>query len=112
MPLEIELESGEEAKIPTVSEARAIFDQVEGIPQKKVSRAEIQPSVSLEKRFKPKPKEPEPAPVPEFIPEKVVPPEKKPVPPKPAVKPEAVPQEGVKSPSPRLLITFFSRAMY
>ena len=105
LPMEItmEMESGEETKVPTVAEARARFDQVEGVPPKKVSRAEIQPkgppAVPLAAKVQPKPKKP----VPEFVPKKVVPPVKKPAPPKPIVRPETAYQEGVKSPSPRLL---------
>ena len=96
-PMEIELESGEETKVPTVSEARARFDQPEGVPPHKISRAEIQPKGPPMAPVAPKPK----APVPEFIPKKVAPPVKKPP---PVVRPEVMAPEGVKSPSPRLLI--------
>ena len=94
VPMEIPLESEEEGKAPTVSEARAKFDQVEGVPPKKVSRMEIQPvgpaAAPLAPKVLAKPKAPVPTPVPETMPRKVVPPVKKPAQP--------------KSPSPRLLI--------
>ena len=103
--MEIELESGEETKVPTVAEARARFDQAEGVPPHKISRAEIQPKGPPMVPLAPKPKEP----VPKFIPKKVVPPVKKPVP-KPVVRPDVAAQEGVKSPSPRLLLYLYSMA--
>ena len=94
VPMEIPLESEEEGKAPTVSEARAKFDQVEGVPPKKVSRMEIQPvgpaAAPLAPKVLAKPKAPVPTPVPETMLRKVVPPVKKPIQP--------------KSPSPRLLI--------
>ena len=102
--MEVPLESEEETKVPSVSEARAKFDQVEGVPPKKVSRVEIQPvgppAVPLAPKVQAKPKAPVPTPVPEFMPKKVVPPVKKPVP-KPFTRPDMVAQEGIKSPSPR-----------
>ena len=107
--LEISMEMGpeEEAKVPTVSEARAKFDQVEGVPPKKVTKVEFQPKIPpgapLAPKVQPKPKAPVPTHVPEEFPKKVVPPAKKPVPPKPVVRPDTAAQEGVKSPSPRLL---------
>ena len=93
-PLEVPVEE-EETKVPSVSEARAKFDQVEGVPPKKVTRVEIKPQVPqgtpLGPKVQPKPK----APVPEVMPKKVVPPAKRPAP-------------GVKSPSPRLMIMILS----
>ena len=111
-PLEVPIESEEETKVPTVSEARARFDQVEGVPPKKVSRVEIQPQIPpgapVAPKVQPKPKAPVPAPLPEAVPKKTVPPVRKPAPPKPVVRPETAAQEGVKSPSPRLLIVLLS----
>ena len=95
--MEIELESGEE--VPSVSEARARFDQAEGVPPHKISRAEIQPKGPAMVPMAPKPK----APVPEFKPKKVAPPVKRPP---PIIRPDIMAPEGVKSPSPRLLISF------
>ena len=103
MDVTMETEVGEETKLLSVSEARAKFDQVEGVPTKKVTRVEIQPQVlagvPLAPKVQPKPKAPVPTPVPEVMPKKVVQPVKKPVPP-PA-------PEKVKSPLLRLL-TFSS----
>ena len=109
-PMQIELESGEETKVPTVAEARARFDQVESVPPHKISRSEIQPKgppmAPMAARVQLKQKEPVITPVPEFMPKKVVPPAKKPDVPKPAGKQDTAPQ-GVKSPSPRSLIKMF-----
>ena len=103
-PLEVPIETEEETKVPSVSEARAKFDQVEGVPPKKVTRVEIQPQVPqgtpLGPKVQPKPK----APVPEVMPKKVVPPAKRPA---PVTRPDTMAQ-GVKSPSPRLLIRIIS----
>ena len=98
--MQIELESGEETKVPTVTEARARFDQVEGVPPHKISRSEIQPKgppmAPMAARVQLKQKEPVITPVPEFMPKKVV----------PAGKQDTAPQ-GMKSPSPRSLIKMF-----
>ena len=93
LPVGMEIYSEEEAKVPTVAEARLRFDQVEGVPTKKVSKVEIQPKG--------------PPAVP-FAPKKIMAPVKKPAPPKPVARPDMVAKEGVKSPSPRLLISDIS----
>ena len=99
MDITMETESGEETKLPSVTEARVMFDKDEIVPKKKVTKVEIQPrvpaGVPLARKVQPKPKAPVPTPVPEVMPKKVVQPVKKPVPP-PA-------PEKVKSPSPRLI---------
>ena len=104
-PLEVPVEAEEETRAPTVSEARAKFDQVEDVPPKKVTRVEIQPQVPQGvprgPKVQPKPK----APVPEIMPKKIVPPAKRPA---PVARPDTAAQEGVKSPSPRLLIMIIS----
>ena len=103
LPVGIEIESEDEAKMLSISEARARFDQVEGVPTKKVSRAEIQPKGPPVVPVAPKFQTKAPVPVPEAVHKKVAPPVKKPVGPKPFTRPEMMPPEGVKSPSPRLL---------
>ena len=99
MDITMETKSGEETKLPTVTEARAKFDKDEVVPKKKVTKVEIQPrvpaGVPLAPKVQPKPKAPVPTPVPEVMPKKVVKPLKKPVAPPAA--------EKVKSPSPRLI---------
>ena len=106
----------EETKLLTLTEARARFDVEESVPKTKVSKAEIKPKslpfVPLKPEAKPEEKAPVPKPVPEFIPKKVVPPVKKPSAPKPFPKPEKVAPEGIKSPSPRLIIIPFIAAIY
>ena len=99
MAITMDMEIGEESKLPTVAEAKARFDQVEGVPPKKVSHIEIRPvGLPEAQKIEPKPKAPVPTPIPEMMPKKVVPPAKKPV-----ARPDIAAQEGVKSPSPRLL---------
>ena len=106
-PPEMELESGEETKVPTVAEARARFDQAEGVPPHKISRAEIESKgLPMAAKVKPKPKEPIAAPAPEYLPRKVVPPTKKSGGPRPTEEPH-ITSQGAKSPSPRLLINMF-----
>ena len=89
----------EDKTTTSVRETRVMFDQVEGVPKKKVTKVEIQPKVPagvpLAPKVQPKPKAPVPTPVPEVMPKKMVQPVKKPVPP-PA-------PEKIKSPSPRLI---------
>ena len=101
-PPEMELESGEETKVPSVAEARARFDQAEGVPPHKISRAEIEPKgLTMAAKVEPKP-----APAPEYLPRKVVPPTNKQGGPKPIEEPD-ITSQGAKSPSPRLLINMF-----
>ena len=99
----MELESGDETKIPTVAEARARFDQAEGVPPHKVSRSEIEPAGLPRAKVQPKPREPA-APVPEYTPKKVEAPGQKPE--KTTEKPYTK-QEEKKSPSPRSLMKMF-----
>ena len=91
MDITLEREVREETKVTSVSEARVKFDKEEHIPQKKVTKVEIQPRVPAPVPLAPKPK----ATVPEVMPKKKIQPVKKPVP-APAL-------EKVKSPSPRLI---------
>ena len=102
----IEMEIGEE-KVPTVAEARARFDQVEGVPSMKVSRVQIQPkgppAVPLAAKLAPEVKTHVPTPVPEAVLKTAVAPAKK-KPPLKVAKPDTAAQTGIKSPSPRLLL--------
>lgn len=95
MEVPMEVDSEEETKAPTVSEARARFDQPDTAPTKKVSKVQIQP--------KGPPMAPVGAPVTEWVGQKVEPPVQKPTPPAPARKPEQPMRTelNVKSPSPR-----------
>ena len=105
----MEMELEEDRKLPTMAEAIARFDQLEGVPRKKVPPAEIQQgglSSAPVPPFQPKDKAYIEAPV-EVIPENIVPPAKTLAaaltPFVPFVQPEKA-APGVKSPSPRLLI--------
>ena len=104
--MEADLE--EETKLLTLAEARARFDQEAVQPQKHTTQVEMQPkgppAAPVGVKFKPGLEEVAPKPVPEVMPKKVMPPVWKPVPPKPLAKPEKMAPEGVKSPSPRLLM--------
>ena len=105
----MDMELGEESKLPTVAEARARFDRVEGVLPAKVSHIELHPVVlPAAQKVESKAKAPVPTPVPEVTPKKILPSAKKPAPVKPAAIPETAAQEGVKSPSPRLLTYLYS----
>lgn len=105
----MDIELAEESKLPTVAEARARFDLVEGILPAKVSHIEPHPVV-LPAAQKVESKAPAPTPVPEVTPKKKLPSAKKPAPVKPAARPDTAAQEGVKSPSPRLPTFIFSQS--
>ena len=104
--MEVDLE--DDTKLLTLAEARARFDQEAVQPPKHIARVDMQPkgppAAPVVVKFKPGQEEVAPKPVPEVIPKKVMPPVKKPAPPKPLAKPEKMAPEGVKSPSPRLLM--------
>lgn len=85
MAVPMEVEPEEETKLPTVAEARAMFDATDAAPPKKVSKMEFKPAGPAKVPVAAPPK-----PVPEVIPRKVVPPA------------QEVPERTTKkSPSPR-----------
>ena len=101
---EVTMELEEDTKVLTIAEARARFDQIDGMPVSKVSQKEVEPvGLPFAPKVKPEQKVPVPAPVPEVLPKKVIPPVKKPTPLKPFVPQEKPVPKAVKSPSPRLL---------
>ena len=98
MAVPMEIDSEEEAKVPSMTEARARFDTTDAATPRKVSKIEMKPTGPAKVPVGPKM---QPKPVPETMPKKVVPPvNKKPTP----SKPEPMTQDQawkVKSPSPR-----------